>query len=337
MRLRQAFWPRGLAGRTVLLLLASLTVFHFGSLWIHRHDVPNAPMGGSDVMASATIMAIGIVAASVLLARWMTRPLRRLAKAADRIGRERVVALPQDGPEEVQRLAHALEAMQTRITRLIDDRTQALAAVSHDLRTPITRMRLRTGFLEDPDVQARMDADLDEMESMIEALLAYLQGDVGTETPERADIGALLSTLCDAATDAGGEAHFDGPSHFSLLCRPVGLRRALSNLIANGMQHAGAVRVSFAATTDEVHIIVDDDGPGIPEDELERVFEPFYRLEASRNRSTGGVGLGLAICRQAIAEQGGQIILHNKTTGGLRAIVRLPYAPVARTNGRIAG
>ena len=318
-------WPRGMAGRTVLLLLVSLTVFHLGSLWLHHHDEPSGRIGGGDAALSTTFMAVGIVVASVLLARWLTAPLRRLAHAADRIGRGPSIAMPQDGPEEVRRVAQALDAMQARITRLIDDRTQALAAVSHDLRTPITRMRLRAGFMDDPETQTRMEADLDEMEGMISATLAYLQGDAEPEPVQLTDVGALLSTLCDAAADAGGQLSFEGPAHLDLRCRPVALRRAAANLIGNAVSYGGGALVTLSGGSAEAVITVDDQGPGIPEEDLERVFEPFYRLEASRSRSTGGVGLGLTIARRAIAEHGGDLTLSNRPGGGLRAVVRLPY------------
>jgi len=317
-------WPRGMAGRTVLLFLITLTGFHLSSLWIHHHDALDERMGGSDAVASTTVMAVGIVVASVLLVRWLTGPLRRLAQTADGIGRGRIVPVPHGGPEEVRRLAQALDAMQTRITRLVDDRTQALAAVSHDLRTPITRMRLRAGFLEDPDTQARMEADLDEMEGMIAATLAYLQGEAETEARQLTDVGVLLSTLCDAAADAGGAVAFEGPAHLDVLCRPVALRRAASNLIGNAVSYGGTARVTLAPGGNGLRITVDDDGPGIAPNELDRVFQPFYRLEASRSRSTGGVGLGLTISRQAILEQQGTLIIENRPEGGLRAVIRLP-------------
>ncbi len=166
------FWPRNLTGRTIVLLLGSLTVFHLGSLWMHHHELRDR-----DAIASTSVMAVGIVVVSIFLVRWLTGPLRRIAHAADAIGRGSTIAVPRDGPEEVQRVARALDAMQSRITRLVDDRTQALAAVSHDLRIPLTRMRLRAGFLDDPEMRVRMDADLDEMEGMIAATLAYLQGE----------------------------------------------------------------------------------------------------------------------------------------------------------------
>jgi len=445
------FWPRNLAGRTALLLLVSLTVFHLGSLWMHQHGLrdaitelgdagvadrllsaartiaalpvderdraahdlsdpglmlgwnprpsvaasdakadsaelqahlvqgeprfaggrlapwldlgagtrgslplpdgtwlnfslaPQAPpsglLGGADAVASTSVMAVGIVGASLLLVRWLTGPLRRLAQAADGIGRGRVIAVPQDGPEEVQRVARALDAMQARITRLVDDRTQALAAVSHDLRTPITRLRLRAGFLDDRESQARMEADLDEMEGMISATLAYLQGEVDKEPPQLTDIGTLLSTLCDAAADAGQQVMLSGPAHFDVLCRHVALRRAVSNLIGNAVSYGGDASVRLDIGSDAVRIAVEDSGPGIPDDELERVFEPFHRREASRNRSTGGVGLGLTIARRAVEEQGGTLTLANKLGGGLRALIRLPIArpPVIGRNGSSLG
>ncbi len=312
-------WPRNLTGRTVLVLLVSLTALHIGSLWMHQHELHDR-----DAVVSTTVMAIGIVAIAMLLVRWLTGPLRRLAQTADGIGRGRVIGVPQDGPEEVQRVARALDAMQTRITRLVDDRTQALAAVSHDLRTPLTRMRLRTGFLDDPEVQAHMEADLGEMEGMIAATLAYLQGEAETEKPQLTDIGAMLSTLCNASADAGGDVTFDGLPHLEAKCRPVALRRAAANLIGNAVSHGGGGTVQLRSSNEGLSITVEDRGPGIPKDELERVFEPFRRLEASRNRSTGGVGLGLTIARQSVAEQGGTLTLANRATGGLAATITLP-------------
>ena len=314
-----------MTGRTVLLYLLSLTGFHLSSLWIHHHDALDERMGGTDTVASTTVMAVGIVIVSVLLVRWLTGPLRRLAQTADGIGRGHIVPVPHNGPEEVQRLAQALDAMQTRITRLVDDRTQALAAVSHDLRTPITRMRLRAGFLDDADTQTRMEADLDEMEGMIAATLAYLQGEAESEIRQLTDVGVLSSTLCDAAADAGGSVSFDGPVHLDFLCRPVALRRAISNLIVNAVSYGETARVTLTTGREGLRITVDDDGPGIAPDELERVFQPFYRLEASRNRGTGGVGLGLTISRQAILEQQGTLTIENRPEGGLRAIILLPF------------
>lgn len=296
--------------------------------WLNLLVAPMAASSGvfgtADTIASTSVMAVGIVAASILLVRWLTGPLRRLAQAADGIGRGRTIPVPQDGPEEVRRVARALDAMQARISRLVDDRTQALGAVSHDLRTPITRLRLRAGFLEDREVQARIEEDLDEMEAMISATLAYLQGDLDPEPQQLTDVGALLSTLCDAAADAGQSVSYGGPDHLNLLCRPVALRRTMSNLIGNAVAYAGSAHVILEPLPDGLRVLVEDRGAGIPPEELERVFEPFHRLEGSRNRSTGGVGLGLTISRQAVVEQGGSLTLSNRAGGGLRAVIHLP-------------
>lgn len=435
-------WPRNLAGRTVLLLLTSLTVFHLGSLWMHQHDlrgtvaeldearvadkvsaaalaimalpaderdhaahaasdpgislgwsaraavvvddpaagsklrnrlarqalafstakfapwtdyaagirgsvplpdgtwlnlthaprtVPAAVLGATHTVASTTFMAVGIVAVSVLLIRWLTSPLRRLAEVADGMGRGRTVSVPLDGPTEVQRLAQALDAMQARLLRLMDDRTRALAAVSHDLRTPITRLRLRAGFLDAPEIQASVDADLDEMEGMIAATLTYLSGETEAELPQLTDVAVLLATLCDTASDTGQAVTYDGPGHFDAPCRRVALRRAVSNLIGNAVTYGGGARVCLVTQHGGITITVEDDGPGIPDEALEQVFEPFHRLDLSRNRRTGGVGLGLTIARQAAQEHGGTLTLSNRPGGGLRATILVPSAPAPPT------
>ena len=280
--------------------------------------------GAQAAVASTTLMAIGVVLASLLVVRSLVRPLRVMAVAADAIGSEANVTIPETGSEELRLVARSFNAMQARINRVISDRTQALAAMSHDLRTPITRLRLRAGFVEDKDAQTAIDADLDEMEAMIDATLAYLRRDADPEKPKITDLTAIIVTLVDAATDAGRSARYDGPRHVTLTLRPMTIKRAFANLIDNALFYGGATRVTVHETAAEVRVTVDDDGPGVPESELERVFEPFQRLEASRNRRTGGAGLGLAIARQAIEREGGTVRLTNRTGGGLRAEVIIP-------------
>ena len=275
-------------------------------------------------LVSTSVMALGVVLVAILLVRTLVAPLRALARAADAIGRGPEVVVPEAGPDEVRQVSRAFNAMQARIHRLIADRTQALAAVSHDLRTPITRLRLRAGFLADPEAQAAIDADLDEMEAMVAATLAYLRGGVEPEEPKPTDLSAMLATLVDAAADAGRRATFDGPRHAFVSIRGLALKRALGNLVENALTYGGVARAALRDTGAAVLITVDDDGPGIPDNELERVFEPFQRLDASRNRRTGGVGLGLAIVRQAVAREGGSVRLINRPEGGLRAEVVIP-------------
>ncbi|WP_149536735.1 ATP-binding protein [Siccirubricoccus phaeus] len=276
-------------------------------------------------LASLSAMALGIVLVSVLVVRWITNPLRRLAKAAEDFGRGVApVPIPEDGPQEVREAAHAFNAMQARIHRLVVDRTQALAAVSHDLRTPIQRLRLRAGFLEDAEAQRAIDADLDEMEGMVESTLAYLRGETESEEPRRADLAAILRTLCDDAADRGSAATYAGPDRAPLPLRPLAVKRAFANLIDNAVKYGGAARVTLSDLSGDATVRIEDDGPGIPAPELGAVFEPFHRLEASRNRGTGGSGLGLTIARQVIAAHGGTVSLANRPGGGLTVTVRLP-------------
>ena len=275
-------------------------------------------------LLSTTLMALGVVAVASVLLRSLIRPLRHLAAAADAIGLGPKVAVAETGPEEVRHVAQAFNGMQARISRLIDDRTLALAAVSHDLRTPITRLRLRAGFLRDPEMQAAIDADLQEMDAMIEATLAYLRGDNETEPKRVVDLAALLSTLTDNLCDAGKQAIYAGPQHMPVCIHPSAIRRAFANLVGNAVTYGGSAHVTATPMATGIFVRIEDTGPGIAPDDLDRVFEPFQRLENSRNRGTGGVGLGLAIARQAIEKDGGSIRLTNRMQGGLCAEVFLP-------------
>ncbi len=276
-------------------------------------------------LASLSAMAVGIVLASLLVVRWITRPLRRLAAAAEDFGKGAApVPLPEDGPREVRDAARTFNAMQARIHRLVADRTQALAAVSHDLRTPIQRLRLRAGFIEDPETQRSIEADLAEMEAMVEATLAYLRGEDDAEAIRDVDLDAMLRTLCDDAADRGAEVAYEGPGPVRLRLRPVAAKRAFANLIDNAVKYARRARVVLEPAAAEARVRIEDDGPGIPADKLEAVFEPFQRLEESRGRGTGGSGLGLTIARQTIRSHGGTLSLANRAGGGLVATVRLP-------------
>ncbi|MFC7694078.1 ATP-binding protein [Paeniroseomonas aquatica] len=285
------------------------------------HGGPFDPVG----LALLAAMAAGIGLVSIIVVRGLTKPLRALSAAADRVGREAgTVRVPDDGPAEVRQAARAFNAMQERIRQLLEDRTQALAAVSHDLRTPITRLRLYAGFLDDTEARDRIDANLDEMAAMIETTLDYLREGRETEKPRPADLVTVLRTVCDAAADASGDVTYAGPETLVLPLRRVAMRRALANLVGNAVAYGGRARLTLSRIPGQVVIEIADDGPGIPEAQLEEVFEPFRRLEASRNRATGGVGLGLTIARRAIAVEGGTLRLLNRAEGGLSALISLP-------------
>jgi signal transduction histidine kinase len=283
------------------------------------------PASEHATLLSTTAMGVGILLLGLLVVRLIGRPLRALSDAADRFGGPGpVVPVPEEGPREVRHAAQAFNRMQGRIDRLIADRTQALAAVSHDLRTPIARLRLRAGFVEDGEAARAIDADLDEMEAMIDSTLAYLRGETESEPRKPADLVAMIETLCDAAADAGAAVTYAGPSQARLVCSPVTLKRAFSNLIDNAVKYGGGARVVLEDQGQKILVRIEDDGPGIPEADMQMVFEPFRRLETSRNRGTGGSGLGLTIARRAVEQHGGTLQLSNRPCGGLLALVHLP-------------
>ncbi|MFE0756105.1 ATP-binding protein [Inquilinus sp. NPDC058860] len=290
-------------------------------------DVTRLQHGLPDILRSllsTALLASCLLIAAPLLVRALGAPLRQLVRAADAIGRGRPVPVAVEGPMEVRRLARALNAMQDRLARLIADQTQALAAVSHDLRTPIGRLRLRTDLLGAHPLQAEMQADLDEMEQMVGSVLAYLKGDTDPEPPRAVDLAALLTTLVDAAADAGQDVAYQGPDRAVLHARPLALKRAFANLIDNAVIYGGSARVVLRCSETEITVAVSDDGPGIPETDLARVLQPFQRIEGSRSRATGGVGLGLAIAVQVVEREGGRFSLVNRPGGGLTAEVTLP-------------
>lgn len=285
------------------------------------------PFWASPAFGSIALTALVVLALSVWAVRRAARPLTMLAGAADRLGVD-VNAPPveEEGPREVVHAARAFNRMQERLRGFVEDRTRMLAAVSHDLRTPITRLRLRAEYMQDKEQQAKMLADLDEMEAMIAATLTFARDDAAAEERGELDLASLLRSLVDDATDAGKEARFDGPENLAFTGRPRALKRAFANLVDNATNYGEVAEVTLSAGEAEVTVTVEDRGPGIPEEERERVFNPFYRLEASRNRETGGTGLGLSVVRAAVRAHGGEVALTNRAEGGLRVTVTLPLA-----------
>ena len=287
----------------------------------------NGPAWAWPSLLSMGLMALAILVIVAFSVRRITRPLRTLAAAADRFGRGQDGAPPAEaGPEEVRRTIQAFNEMQERLRRFVADRTGMLAAISHDLRTPITTLRLRAEFIEDAETRDKILETLAEMQQMAEATLAFLREDVAREDSRQVDLTALIQSLCDDLADAGREVAFAGAGRTPYLCRPVALKRALANLIENAVAYGERARVALEDTAAELRILVDDDGPGIPPERMEEIFEPFVRLEDSRNRETGGVGLGLAIARSIARGHGGDVTLENRPGGGLRATLRMPKA-----------
>lgn len=274
---------------------------------------------------STLIMAIGVILFSVWATRWIGQPLATFADAADRLGRDvNAPPLPPGGPREVRRAAAAFNEMQDRIRRFVEDRTRMLAAISHDLRGPITRLKLRTEMLPDDEARTRMLADLADMEGMVSSTLDFARGEEQTESVQTADLAATLEAICDDAADMGLAADYAWSGRLLCVCRPLALKRALANLIENAARYGGKAKVRAERRSDAIHVTIEDDGPGIPEEAMEKVFTPFFRLERSRNRKTGGMGLGMTVARTVIRAHGGDIRLNNRPEGGLTVVVTLP-------------
>jgi len=294
------------------------------------HPLHGLNLAGERILL-ALIPALGLVLLAGLLMRIVLKPLRRLAIAADRVGHGLEEHVPEQGPNEVVTVIRAFNRMQERIHQLIENRTQALAAVGHDFRTPLARLKLRAEAVSDPEARQAIETDVAEMEAMVGSLLAYLSGEGDPEPKVRTDLAVLCATLIDDAADRGLDAQYFGPVHLELDVRPLALKRALSNLIENALHHGSRVHLLLTRTGDEVSICVEDNGPGLPPDMLEEVKKPFVRLDTARPRDTVGFGLGLAIVKRAVEQEGGRFNLRNRTEGGLAAEIVLPM-PLASTN-----
>lgn len=259
-----------------------------------------------------------------VVARSITRPLSELARAADSVGRDlRQPKLAEQGARELRNAARAFNTMQDRMQRYLDSRSRVLAAMSHDLKTPLTRLRLQVEMLDDGAAQGKLGRQLDEMESMVHGALALFRGLDDNEAFTPVDINDMLATLQSEFAEMSSQVSIQGQAARSLLAKPQALRRCLTNLIANAIKFGSQATVQVEDGAALV-IRIRDEGPGIPEEELERVFEPFYRLESSRNRDTGGSGLGLSIARDVIQAHGGALVLRNLPVRGLEAVVTLP-------------
>ncbi len=272
------------------------------------------------------VLLVSVMLISLLAVRWATRPLRLLGDAADELGRDiDRPPLSESGPLEVARAARAFNTMQTRIARYVKDREEMLAAISHDLKTPITRLRLRAEMIEDTTFREKMVADLDEMESMVNTSLEFMRDAARTEPVRQVDIQALVESVAADLEETGGQVTvLETSTAVTFPARPQSLKRCVVNLVENAVKYGGSASISVVEGERELCITVLDEGPGIDEELLLHVFEPFYRLEPSRSRETGGVGLGLSIARSIARAHGGELELKNRPEGGLSAAIILP-------------
>ena len=277
------------------------------------------------------VLLASVLALSFIAVRWVVRPLQQLTQAAQALGEDlNRPPLPETGPREVQQAARAFNTMQQRLAAFVDERTRMLTALSHDLKTPLTRMRLRTDLMDDDEQRQRFESDLKEMEAMVVQTLEFMRGLGGNEARQAVDLNALLAGLLAGQQAMGRDVQVQGRARAPVQAMPSLIKRALGNLVDNAVLYGGSARLVVDDTPYTVTLSVRDNGPGIPEAELARVFEPFYRLEASRNRATGGTGLGLGIARNIARAHGGDLQLLNRTEGGLEARLTLPrHRPAA--------
>lgn len=324
-------------GRMPLQLVMVQIKLADGVVATFRHALPQPPADRPlRLLALVAITGISVALLAGWAVRRLTRPLSTLADAATGLARDLDRApLPESGPVEVVRAARAFNAMQRELKANLDTRSQALAGVSHDLRLPLTRAKLRLEAVSDAEIKRAIEADLDEMERMIAATLEFLRAGSSGEASIPLNLNALLEGVADDMEALGASVHVHGRAEQPLTARPQSLRRCLANLMDNARRHGGgAIEVTISDALASVEVRIEDRGPGIPEAERERVFEPYVRLEPSRAKHTGGTGLGLAIARAIARAHGGDVTLENRAVGGLSVRLVLARDPVRREGTR---
>jgi signal transduction histidine kinase len=280
-------------------------------------------------MGLAAVLSVLIASvAGAYIARKMARPLTKLAEAAAATARgETAPRVPEVGPDDVRRAAEAFNTMTDQVTRTLESQRHLLSAVGHDLRTPITAMRINIEFVTDAELQNRLQKNLDELQELTEAVLSAARG-TGGEPSRQIDLSALVESICADLDDLGEPVTWSGHAPARLSCRSGEVRRAIRNLVENAVAYGGNAEVSLLDLPDGYEIRVEDEGPGIRPEDRQRVFEPFVRLESSRNLETGGTGLGLTLVKAIAEGHGGRILLEDRDEGpGLRARLILPRAP----------
>jgi signal transduction histidine kinase len=304
-------------------ILVSREIFIFFGL---EQSVSSALNMKNSFLLNEMLIWIAAVAITAWVATiWLSKPIKRLAQAAEELGKNLNSADIDDttGPSEVRQASRVFNQMQSRLKEQLDERNRFLAAVSHDLRTPLTRLKLRAEKIEQPELRSDVQNDINDMAYIIVTTLQYIRG---AEQPEEScmlDIAALVQSLTEDAIEAGNSISVSGHA-IPIWIQPISIQRCLNNLIENALRYGGKTEILIKETDEHVTILIQDSGPGIPEDKLNEVFKPFYRLENSRSRHTGGVGLGLSIARDMAMKQGGNISLRNAPGGGLIAELTLP-------------
>ncbi|QLF95050.1 HAMP domain-containing protein [Pseudomonas sp. ABC1] len=345
MRRTDSLFARLFGVFLIAILLAHALAFawltHYGDhpppppphLEIDAGDMlPPAPPPPPHFRIDGPLIVLGFQLLTLLVAAWygarlLSRPIRHLAEGAEHLAEDLdCPPMIEKGPRETRLAANAFNRMQQRIRDQVQQRTRMLAAVSHDLRTPLARLKLRLEQIPDEPLRERMDQDLGEMIEMLDATLRYLRQQRSNEAPQRLDVQAMVEAMAEDALENDARVSVQGQCR-PLLAQPLSLRSCVSNLLENALRYAGHAEIELRDSDDAVEVRIIDHGPGIEESQREAVFEAFFRLDASRNRSFGGVGLGLTIAREAARRQGGDITLADTPGGGLTAILRLPRQP----------
>ncbi|MBT3915642.1 MAG: HAMP domain-containing histidine kinase [Rhodospirillaceae bacterium] len=297
--------------------------------WLNVYSMvpPTSPAVAIPSLITIAIMAVLLVIIVIFMVRRTTRPVAKLADSAERFGRgEDVALLPEMGPEDIRKATRAFNEMQERLTRFVKDRTRMLAAITHDLRTPITSLRIRAEMIEDEEAREKILETLAEMQNLTEAALDFARQEASDEPTRSVDLVALVDSLCADLAAVGQAVIFNNgePERLPYACHPLALKRALRNVIENAVRYGEQAEVDITLDDQEVCLNVNDHGPGISADMREQIFEPFFRLEDSRNRETGGIGLGLAIARTIVRSHGGDIRITDSDSGGARFSLCLP-------------
>jgi signal transduction histidine kinase len=295
------------------------------------------PPEGSRWLIRTLFLAVSILLITAVAARQFARPIKDLAVAVHEFGvNPRAPPIAESGPRELRQVIRTFNEMQGQIQKFLAHRTLMLAAISHDLRTPLTRMRLRGELIDDPEQQARHFRDVDQMQAMVEGALDFFRDDAVSEPTTQFDLPQLLMTIANDYIDHSVEIHYHGPSHAVYKGRPLALKRAVTNLVENAVKYATPPTLQLGVQARAYLIVVRDRGPGIPAHALGSVFQPYYRVEKSRNRNTGGMGLGLTVVQSIVQGHGGEVTLSNASGGGLEARILMPRAVEGSRQGALA-
>jgi len=324
-------WAKTITGKVAIIMVSVLIVVQVATVYFFLNDedlVKTADIISGWLMhmiAWTNLTGILLVAFAIWATSRVTKPFRNFSKAADRIGRgEMEEPLKEEGTAELVQASAAFNQMQRRIKRLIEERTRMLAAVAHDMRTAVTRLNLRSMEIENDTLRAKIQHDITEMSQIMETALTFARDDSAKEPHQKVDVAALLKALADDAEDIGDTVTYSGPDALITSIKPISFHRAVQNLVSNALKYAGQAVITLCSEGDALKITIYDSGMGIPDDQLETMKEAYARLDTSRSKDTGGLGLGLTIANDIVLSHGGTLTLKNRTEGGLEASITIP-------------